>query len=66
MTVYFHDKEYQLADGTTLGQFMAGENLPTTGVATAVNGAVVPASARDSHTLQDGDKILIIKAFYGG
>lgn len=40
--------------------------MPPSGVATAVNGTVVPAALRGSHALTEGDRIVIIKAFYGG
>ena len=51
---------------STLSQFSQVQNLPATGIAVAVNNRMVPRTEWNSHTLQDGDKILIIKAVCGG
>lgn len=66
MTVKLNDKMIELPDGSSLYEALVSANVSLTGIATAVNGTVVPASQRDSHKLTDGDSILIIKAFYGG
>lgn len=42
------------------------ESLPKRGIAIALNNHVVPSSQWESKILSDGDKITIIKAFYGG
>lgn len=42
------------------------EKLPKMGIAVAVNNDVIPSSQWASKKLTDGDKITIIKAFYGG
>lgn len=42
------------------------ESLPKRGIAIALNNQVVSSSQWESKILSDGDKITIIKAFYGG
>lgn len=66
MTVTINDKPVQLPDRATLLQALEAEAINPAGIATAVNNAVVPRDSRASHVLNPGDKIIIIKAFYGG
>ncbi len=66
MKVRINHVELELADNATLRDALDKKNIPAAGIATAVNGTVVPASARNTHQLADGDDIVIIKAFYGG
>lgn len=51
---------------TTLSLFSLEQNLPATGIAVAVNNRMVPRAEWDSYTLNEGDRILIIKAVCGG
>lgn len=66
MNVTINDSPLTLPEGATLADALATKELPASGVATAVNGSVVPALLRDKKVLAEGDKIVIIKAFYGG
>ena len=50
----------------TLSQFSQEQNLPTTGIAVAVNQRMVPRTEWDSYTLNEDDNIIIIKAVCGG
>ena len=50
----------------TLSLFSQEQNLPTTGIAVAVNQRMVPRTKWDSYTLNEGDNIIIIKAVCGG
>lgn len=50
----------------TLADLVAGEDLGGARVATAVNGAFVPARARGERRLQAGDRIEILAARQGG
>ena len=50
----------------TLSQFSQEQNLPTTGIAVAVNQRMIPRTEWDSYTLNEGDNIIIIKAVCGG
>lgn len=66
MIVKINDTEITLADGMTLTDALASQSISTQGTALAVNGTVIPKANYDSTTLNHGDSILIIKAFYGG
>ena len=65
MKLKVNDKEVETG-ASTLSQFSQEQNLPATGIAVAVNNRMVPRTEWNSHILQDGDKILIIKAVCGG
>ena len=66
MNVTINDVPIMLADGAMLSDALAAKDIKPQGIATAINGTVIPAAKRASTTLNDGDKIVIIKAFYGG
>lgn len=66
MKVRINHVELELAENATLQNALDKKNIPAAGIATAVNGTVIPAAARSAHQLADGDDIVIIKAFYGG
>lgn len=50
----------------TLAELLAAEDLGGTRVATAVNGAFVPARSRESWRLEADDRIEILSARQGG
>ncbi len=64
--ITLNDQPMEVDSGTTLAQLIASEEIRPTGIATAINNKVVPKEQRDATVLQDGDNILIIKAFCGG
>lgn len=66
MKVEINSQPLTLADGATLADALAAAEIATAGIATAVNSKVVNADNRSATKLNDGDKILIIKAFCGG
>lgn len=51
---------------TTVAGLLRELEAPETGVAVAVNGTVVPRSERETHTLQAGDDIEVLRAVGGG
>ena len=65
MKLKVNDKEVETG-ATHLSQFSQEQNLPATGIAIAVNQRMVPRTEWDSHALNEGDHILIIKAVCGG
>ena len=65
MRLRVNDKEVETG-ATNLFLFSQEQDLPATGIAIAVNNRMVPRSEWDSHTLHEGDSILIIKAVCGG
>ncbi len=65
MKLKVNDQEME-SGATTLSLFSLEQNLPATGIAVAVNNRMVPRAEWDSYTLNEGDRILIIKAVCGG
>ena len=65
MKLKVNDKEVETG-ATHLSQFSQEQNLPTSGIAIAVNQRMVPRTEWDSYALNEGDNILIIKAVCGG
>lgn len=65
MKLKVNDQEVEIG-ATTLSLFSLEQNLPATGIAVAVNNRMVPRAEWDSYTLNEGDRILIIKAVCGG
>jgi len=66
MTIEINNKPVELPQGATLEDAITTAGINTQGIATAVNGVVVPASDRKSTVLNDDDKIVVISAFCGG
>lgn len=67
MTVEINSCPTELpCDEPTLSDALRFAKIEQQGIATAVNGKVVSATDRDTVRLNDGDKILVIKAFCGG
>lgn len=66
MNVSINDVTITLHDGATLSDALRAKDIKPQGIATAVNGIVVSSDSREGHALKEGDKIVIIKAFYGG
>ncbi|MDE6309834.1 MAG: sulfur carrier protein ThiS [Muribaculaceae bacterium] len=66
MKVEINNKPVHLDDGATLADALEAASIPSQGIATAVNSKVISANLRANTILNDGDKILIIKAFCGG
>lgn len=65
MKLKVNDKEMETG-ATTLSQLSQELNLPTTGIAVAVNRCMIPRGEWEIHALNKGDEIIIIKAVCGG
>ena len=66
MKISINDVIFELPENSTLQNALELRNISPQGIATALNGTVIPATARPATPLADGDRIVIIKAFYGG
>lgn len=66
MNVKINDTAIELPAGATLADALQLRDIKTQGIAVAVNNQVVAKGCYESHTLQEGDSVIIIKAFYGG
>ena len=66
ITVSYNDEKLQLADGATVEQLLKDKKVEAVNIAVARNGQMVAKTDYADTVLADGDKILVIKAFYGG
>ena len=66
MQVFINDKSFECAPGTTLPEVLEANAIPTGNIAIAVDFNVIPRSDWGKTVLQDGSKIIIIKAVQGG
>lgn len=67
LSVFVNDEPHSPAGGSTLAGLLqelgfAGRK----GIAAAVNGAVVPRAQWPARALNDGDRVLLIRATQGG
>ena len=65
MTLTINNSPYE-TNATTLTQLAEERKIPNTGVALAVNNTMVPRTQWAEHKLQEGQNIIILKAFSGG
>ncbi len=66
MDITLNGKARALATPTTITQLLQAESLAERRVAVEINGAIVPRSQHDAHSLADGDKVEIVHALGGG
>ena len=66
MQVFINDKAFECAHCTTLTEVLEANAIPTDNVAIAVDFNVIPRPNWEKTVLQDGSKIIIIKAVQGG
>lgn len=65
MRVKINNKETELMV-ETVAELAKERNLPEKGVALAINNEMVPRCNWTSHKINEGDDIVILKAFAGG
>jgi sulfur carrier protein len=69
MKIQVNNQPVAVEEHATLETVIASlEQVPTGcgGMAVAVNDELVPRAEWAAHTLQEGDRVLVIKAAYGG
>ena len=66
MQVFINDKSFECAPGTTLHEVLTANAIPTGNIAIAVDFNVIPRPDWGKIVLQDGSKIIVIKAVQGG
>ncbi len=66
MQVTINGRLHQLAGGVSLAQVVALLTRAPTGVAAAVNGAVVPRAAGAATPVAEGDEVEVLTAVQGG
>ena len=65
MKIKINNKEVETA-ATTVGELAAEQKLPEKGVAIAISNNMVPRTEWNNRQLNEGDDIVILKAFCGG
>jgi sulfur carrier protein len=68
MRVLLNGSEAELADGATVQAAVESLDLPASGrgVAVAVDAAVVPRTQWETHELQEGARVEVLRAIQGG
>jgi len=68
MRVVLNGAQAELADGTTVREAIEALDLPAEGrgVAVAVDAEVVPRTEWETHKLQDGARVEVLRAIQGG
>lgn len=66
INVTINGASVSLPEGSTLQDALNERSIPASGIASAVNDVVIPSASRAATVVNDGDKIIVIKAFYGG
>jgi sulfur carrier protein len=66
--VVLNGSDAELADGATVREAIEALDLPAEGrgVAVAVDASVVPRTEWETHELQDGARVEILRAIQGG
>lgn len=66
MKVFFNNHELFVGPRVTLRDLLAGQSISTEGMAVAVNNVVIPKEEWRETLLSNGDKVIVVKAAYGG
>jgi sulfur carrier protein len=68
MRVVLNGSEAELADGATIREAVEALDLPAAGrgVAVAVDAEVVPRTEWETHELQEGARVEVLRAIQGG
>lgn len=66
LTVVVNGEQWEIADGSTVGDVLRRMSAPPSGVAVARSGEVVPKASWDRILIQDGDVIEVLTAVQGG
>ncbi len=64
--IVFNNKPTELESDTSLQEFVDKNGMIPTNIAIAVNNSVVPKEKWENTIINNGDNLLIIKAYYGG
>jgi sulfur carrier protein len=66
MRALVNGEEWDLADGSTVGDVLRRLDAPATGIAVACGGEVVPRASWPDTPVHDGDRIDVLTAVQGG
>ena len=66
ITLKINGESQSVAEGTQLLELLDGLNLPSSGIAVAIDQRIIPRREYDGLTLVDGSTIEIVRAVGGG
>ena len=66
MKVQVNNKEVEIDSSSTLTQLITQLELPSQGIAVAINNKMIPRTEWERFSLQENDNLVIIKAACGG
>ena len=66
MKVQVNNKEVEIDSASTLTQLITKLELPSQGIAVAINNKMIPRTEWECLSLQESDNLVIIKAACGG
>lgn len=66
MEITINKKKVDVSNGCSIAEALREQERPVSGIAVALNGQVVKADMIESTKLNQGDNLMVIKAFYGG
>lgn len=66
MKVQVNNKEVEIDSASTLTQLIMKLELPSQGIAVAINNKMIPRTEWEHFSLQENDNLVIIKAACGG
>lgn len=66
MQIFINDHETTCKENSTLKDILLAHDIPPLNIAIAVNNTVIPKVQWDTTPIQNGNKIIIIKAVQGG
>ncbi|GCB37665.1 sulfur carrier protein ThiS [Bacteroides faecalis] len=66
MKVQVNNKEVEIDSASTLTQLITKLELPSQGIAVAINNKMIPRTEWECFSLQESDNLVIIKAACGG
>ncbi|MBW1877176.1 MAG: sulfur carrier protein ThiS [Deltaproteobacteria bacterium] len=64
--IRLNGEDHEIAPGTTIADLLRAMDMPSEGVAVAVERKVVPHSAHAEHVLEEGVEVEVIRAVGGG
>ncbi|MFH1829171.1 MAG: sulfur carrier protein ThiS [Pseudomonadota bacterium] len=64
--IILNGNEREIADSTTLSNLLDELGIPIAGTAVAVNGTIVSRENHETHIVEFGDKVDVIRAIGGG
>ncbi len=66
MEIFLNQVELTLVDGSSLIELLAHQKIKPEGIAVAINNRIIVRDMWQTTPLEQGDKVTIIQATYGG